>query len=146
MAISKSGPAKMPIETVSSASSAIGVIHPSDSLTERGAVASARADLTNTGLVSQVVRELVRRREWERSLALLKDACAQPDAPSELWVLLAFNHAQLGQMKEAAAANQKAITLEPGRFQPYQNLAMLHLQQGKPAEAVIRRGFGGEAD
>ena len=98
--------------------------------------ASAWTDPGNESLVFDVSRQLIRNREFDKALSLLKRATASKEASGILFSLLGLTQAQLGHTAEAAAANRKAVQKAPGLLSGYENLFQLQLQNNQPAEAL----------
>lgn len=98
-------------------------------------VLSVRADPTNEDLTLEVSRRLLLKKDLTRALELGQLAAKQPGASALAQSHLAVLYAEKGQLKEAEAANRKAIQLAPDSLVSYYNLYTLHLNQGQPERA-----------
>jgi tetratricopeptide (TPR) repeat protein len=102
---------------------------------------AALVDIKNEELVLDVARRLVREQKSAQAVDLLKKAAAQPNAPGGYYAYLGLAYLQSGETNLAQQANLQAIKRVPDNLAAYQNLAAIHLQQGKTNDAlrVLRR-------
>jgi len=96
---------------------------------------SVRADPANEELALEVSRRLLLKKDLPRALEVGELAAEQPGASAQTHAHVAALYAEQGQVKEAEAANRKAIQLAPDSLASYYNLYTLHLNQGQPARA-----------
>ncbi len=100
---------------------------------------AAKANPTDTDLLFDVSGRLIEGRQFPRALEVLNLAAALPEVDGMVFVRLGFVHAQLGNNRKAAEANEIAVRRLP-RFMPArQNLYLSHLQarNGEAAWAVL---------
>jgi tetratricopeptide (TPR) repeat protein len=97
---------------------------------------AALADPANESLVIDVAGRLLRRKEYKKTVEVLRRAAELPDAGGDLLALLGFTYMQDGRMKDAIDASRAAIKKQPDKMMGYQTLFQVYLQSEKPKEAL----------
>src|SRR5579872_7382993 len=97
---------------------------------------AALGDPANEELVLELSRRYLQRKQLEQALTLLTRATALPEASGALFARLGFIYSRLGKDEQAIEASQTAIKRAPQSLVGYQNLFVIHLQKGRPAEAL----------
>jgi tetratricopeptide (TPR) repeat protein len=97
---------------------------------------AAQLDPDDESLVLEVSGRLLRSKQSERALEVVKRATAQPNASGQLYARLGLIYSQLGKNEQAAAANREAIKKSPASLAGYQNLFLSYLHSKQPREAL----------
>ncbi|MDB6067109.1 MAG: Tetratricopeptide 2 repeat protein [Pedosphaera sp.] len=97
---------------------------------------AALDDPSNEDLVLELTRRYLQGKQPEKALDLLIKATAVPDASGGLFARLGLVYSRLGKDDKAIEATQTAIKRAPQSLTGYQNLFVIHLQKGKPQEAL----------
>jgi tetratricopeptide (TPR) repeat protein len=97
---------------------------------------AALLDPGDEGLVLDVSRHLLQRKQPERALEVVKRAAAVPGAKGQIYARLGLIYSQLGQTKEAVAANREAIKKSPDTLAGYQNLFLTYMRNKQPQDAI----------
>jgi tetratricopeptide (TPR) repeat protein len=97
---------------------------------------AAIGDLDNEGLILEVSRKLMVRKEFEKAAQLVLKATERPGASAALYARLGLLYGQLGKTDASIQASRTAIRKDPTLFGGYQNLVVLYLQQQRPADAM----------
>lgn len=96
---------------------------------------AAEADPFDAELLFDVSGRLIEGRQFSQALAVLNQAVSLPEVDGMVFVRLGFVHAQLGNPRKAAEANEIAVRRLP-RFMPArQNLYVSQVQARKPEAA-----------
>ena len=100
---------------------------------------AAKANPTDAELLFDVSGRLLEGRQFPRALEVLNMAVALPEVDGMVFVRLGFVHAQLGNNRKAAEANEIAVRRLPQFMPARQNLYLSHLQarNGEAAWAVL---------
>ena len=93
-------------------------------------------DAANEGLVLEVTGRLLRFKETDKALQLLKQATAQPNASGMLFAQLGLVYSLSGNKAEAIKANRIAIQKSPGLLAGYRHLAQIYFQENQPQEGL----------
>jgi tetratricopeptide (TPR) repeat protein len=97
---------------------------------------AALADRANEPLVLEAAARLMRFKQPEKALDLLKKAAAAPGASGLLHAQMGLVYSLLGRKDDAIAANRAAIKRMPRSLVGYRHLAQLFLQNGQPDEGL----------
>jgi tetratricopeptide (TPR) repeat protein len=97
---------------------------------------AATSDPSNEPLVLDLSRRLLRDKENERAIELLKKAAGQTNASGLLSAWLGIAYLQAGQTNSAIDADKTAIHKSPNNLLPYQNLSQIYFQKGETNEAI----------
>jgi tetratricopeptide (TPR) repeat protein len=99
-------------------------------------LASARKDPANEPLVLELTRSLAQQKDYARALELLQHAASVPNASGWVYARQGWTLLQVGRTNEAVAAFQTMVTRLPEVIPGYQSLFAIHLQTGRPKEAL----------
>jgi tetratricopeptide (TPR) repeat protein len=97
---------------------------------------SAVDDPGNEELVLELSRRYIQQKDDEKAIEVLKRATALPDASGPLFARLGMVYSRAGKDDLAMAACQTAIRKSPQSLTGYQNLFLIYLQKGRPADAL----------
>jgi tetratricopeptide (TPR) repeat protein len=97
---------------------------------------AALADPSNTDLVLDLSHRYLQERQPEKALEILIRASALPEASGKLFARLAMVYASLGKDPQAVEAAQTSIKRSPDSLEGYRMLYFIHLQRGRPKEAL----------
>ncbi len=100
---------------------------------------AAKADTSDSELLSDVANRLIEGRQFEQALEVLRWATKLPTPSGTVYVRLGFVYAQLGRPEKAIEANQLAVQRLPGFLPAWHNLYLSHVQarQGELALATL---------
>jgi tetratricopeptide (TPR) repeat protein len=97
---------------------------------------AALNDPSNEELVLELTRRYLQAKQPEKAMELLIKATALPEASGALFARLGLVYSRLGKDDKAIEATQTGIRRSPRSLTGYQNLFVIHLQKGKPQEAL----------
>jgi tetratricopeptide (TPR) repeat protein len=97
---------------------------------------SAMADPANNGLVLEVSRRLLQKKEHARALTLLERAVATPQAEGDVLAWYGFALAQADRPEKALQVCRAAQRKSPGLVTSYQTMAQIYHQDGKPKDVI----------
>lgn len=97
---------------------------------------AALNDPDNEGLILEVTRRLVQRKEFDKALQVLTLAAGRPSASGAIHARLGLVYGQLGKPEQAIAADRTAIKRSPDLIAGYQNLFTTLLQSKRQEEAL----------
>lgn len=97
---------------------------------------AAQANPAYEPLALEVGRRMIRAKDFDRAIDVLSKASQSKTASAALHAWLGVAYAQAGQTNAAIKANQIAIRKSPDSLSPYQNLAQLYIETGRPEEAL----------
>jgi tetratricopeptide (TPR) repeat protein len=92
---------------------------------------AALADPTNEKIVLEVVRRLLAQKQFDKVLALLVKATANPKAPAKMHALLSVAYAQKGKLDLARIAAEGAIRMAPESILGYKTLIQVYQKEMK---------------
>ena len=92
---------------------------------------AALADPTNEKIVLEVVRKLLEQKQFDKVLALLVKATANPKAPAKMHALLSVAYAQKGKLDLARIAAEGAIRMAPESILGYKTLIQVYEKEMK---------------
>lgn len=95
-----------------------------------------RADPSAEGLVLELVRRMLLRKQNDRAIALLDLAAAQPESSGQILTWKGLALAQAGKTAQAIAAHRAALKKDPKLLLSYHNLAQLYYQNGQKKEVL----------
>jgi len=94
------------------------------------------ADPANEPLVLEASARLLRFKQHDKALELLKKATAEPNASGTLFAQLGLAYSLDGKKERAIEANQTAIKRLPRSMVGYRNLAQIYLRETQPEEGL----------
>lgn len=97
---------------------------------------SAVLDPADEELVLGVSQRLIQAKQLAQAADVLARSSQRSDASGALFTRLGAVYSQLGQKDKAIAADRTAIRKSPGALAAYQNLAILHLDNKEPDQAL----------
>ncbi len=92
---------------------------------------AALADPANEKIVLEVVRMLLAQKKFDKVLALLVKATANPDASAKMHALLAEAYSQKGKLDLARIAAEGAIRMAPESILGYKTLIQVYQKEMK---------------
>jgi tetratricopeptide (TPR) repeat protein len=97
---------------------------------------AAILDPADEELVLGVSQRFVQAKQLDKAAEVLARSSQRPNASGSLFTRLGAVYCQLGQKDKAVAADRTAILKTPGSLAAYQNLAVLHLENKEPDQAL----------
>ena len=118
---------------------AAGVVHEMDgdrAAAEKEYYQAALLDPEDETLILDVSAQLLRSKEKEKALEVVRRAAKEPEASGEVYARLGLIYAELDKPEKAEAANRVAIKKSPDSLAGYHNLCQGYLAQKRPKEAL----------
>lgn len=97
---------------------------------------AALADAGDETLVLEAAGRLLRQKQVDRAIEVLKKCASRPAAGAAVHARLGLAYSVAGRRDLAMESNRQAIRKDPRNFDGYQYLAQLHLQADQKAEGV----------
>lgn len=97
---------------------------------------AAVADPTDETVVMEAAGRLLRQKQTERAIEVLKKCASRAGSSASVHARLGLAYSVAGRKELALQASQEAIRRDPTRFEGYQYLAQLHLQGDRKADGL----------
>ncbi|HEX5033266.1 MAG TPA: tetratricopeptide repeat protein, partial [bacterium] len=97
---------------------------------------AAVANPSDEALVLEAAGKLLRQKQTERAIDILKRCAHRSGSSAEVWARLGLAYSVAGRKELAIEANRSAIRKDPSSFEGYQYLAQQYLQAGEKEEGM----------
>ena len=97
---------------------------------------AAAANPSDEELVLEAAGKLLRQKQTERAIEVLKKCAHRSGSSAEIWARLGLAYSVAGRKELAIEASRTAIRKDPTSFEGYQYLAQQHLQGGQKEEGM----------
>ncbi len=97
---------------------------------------AAVADPGDETLVMEAAARLLRQKQTDRAIEVLKKCAGRPGSSAAISARLGLAYSVAGRKELAEAANRDAIRKDPTRFEGYHYLSQIHLQADRRDEGL----------
>jgi tetratricopeptide (TPR) repeat protein len=97
---------------------------------------AASANPTDEELVLEAAGKLLRQKQTDRAIEILKRCAHRSGSSAEIWARLGLAYSVAGKKDLSIEANRTAIRKDPTSFDGYQYLAQQYLQAGQKEEGL----------